>query len=239
MDGIKIPTKVEEALRDPWWTKAMEVEMEALQKNGTWSVESLPQGKRPVGCDDIEEMRRLQEHFFSEFEMKDLGGLKYFLGIEVAHSRDGMLGCKPAENPIMQNHHLAIYPNQVPANKEKYQRLVGRKHGHMETKGYTDADWARNITDRRYTILLTEIGFKPQGAMSFYCDDQVTREIANNAIQHDRTKHVEVDRHFINEKLDIRLIDIPYMRSEEQLADVLTHAVSARVFRDLLDKLGL
>ena len=31
-------------------------------------------------------------------------------------------------------------------------RLIFRKHGHMETKGYTDADWARNITDRRYTL---------------------------------------------------------------------------------------
>ena len=65
------------------------------------------------------------------------------------------------------------------------------------------------------------------------------REIANNLVQHDRTKHVEVDRHFIKEKLDVKLIDIPYVRSKEQLADVLTHAVSARVFQDSLDKLGL
>ena len=75
--------------------------------------------------------------------MKDLGGLKYFLGIEVARSRDriylsqrkyvleyfsetGMLACKPVETPIVQNHHLAIYQDQVPTNKERYQRLVGR-----------------------------------------------------------------------------------------------------------------
>ena len=50
MDGVKIPTKVEEALQDPRWKEAMDVEMKALQKNETWSVESLPQGKRPVGC---------------------------------------------------------------------------------------------------------------------------------------------------------------------------------------------
>ncbi|CAN6698728.1 unnamed protein product [Malus baccata var. baccata] len=305
-----------------------------------------------VTGDDTEEIKRLQGYLSSEFEMKDLGGLKYFLGIEVARSRDGiylsqrkyvldllsetgMLACKPVETPIVQNHHLAIYQDQVPTNKERYQRLVGRliylsltrpdiayaisivsqfmhapsedhmaavmrilsylkgapgkglifrKHGHMEVKGYTDADWAGNITDRRSTsgyftfvagnlvtwrskkqnvvarstaeaeyrgmahgicellwlrILLTEIGFKPQGSMSLYCDNQVAREIANNPVQHDRTKHVEVDRHFIKEKLDVQLIDIPYVRSEEQLADVLTHAVSARVFQDSLDKLGL
>ena len=75
--------------------------------------------------------------------------------------------------------------------------------------------------------------------MSLYCDNQAIKENANNMVQHDRTKHVEVDRHFIKEKLDIRLIDIPYVLSEEQLVDVLTHAVSARVFRDSHDKLGL
>ena len=50
MVGIKIPTKVEDALQDPHWVEAMVVEMEALQRNGTWNVVSLPQGKRPVGC---------------------------------------------------------------------------------------------------------------------------------------------------------------------------------------------
>ncbi|KAM2798565.1 hypothetical protein COP1_003512 [Malus domestica] len=50
MAGIKIPTKVEEALRDPRWVEAMGAEMENLQRNGTWNVVSLPQGKRPVGC---------------------------------------------------------------------------------------------------------------------------------------------------------------------------------------------
>ena len=41
-------------------------------------------------------------------------------------SEIGMLGCKLVDTPIMQNHHLAIYQDQVPVNKESYQRLVGR-----------------------------------------------------------------------------------------------------------------
>jgi len=36
--------------------------------------------------DDTEEMSKLQEQLSAEFEMKNLGGLKYFLGIEVARS---------------------------------------------------------------------------------------------------------------------------------------------------------
>ena len=49
METIKIPTKVEEALSDPKWTEVMQIEMEALHKNKTWSVVTLPKGKKPVG----------------------------------------------------------------------------------------------------------------------------------------------------------------------------------------------
>ena len=37
-----------------------------------------------------------------------------------------MLDCKPIETPIEMNHNLAIYPNQVPTDKGRYQRPVGR-----------------------------------------------------------------------------------------------------------------
>lgn len=38
----------------------------------------------------------------------------------------GMLRCAPANTPVVQNHHVAIYPNQVPTNQERYYRQVGR-----------------------------------------------------------------------------------------------------------------
>ncbi|CAL2259326.1 unnamed protein product [Prunus armeniaca] len=50
MDNIKIPTHVEEAFNDPKWAKAMNIEMEALQKNNTWDIVDLPKGMKPVGC---------------------------------------------------------------------------------------------------------------------------------------------------------------------------------------------
>ena len=75
--------------------------------------------------------------------MKNLGGLKYFLGIEVARSKRGiflsqkkyvldllseigMLDCRPTDTPVVQNHGLGEFPNQTLINKERYQRLVGK-----------------------------------------------------------------------------------------------------------------
>ncbi|CAL2225004.1 unnamed protein product [Prunus armeniaca] len=92
---------------------------------------------------DTREQLKLQKYLSREFEMKDLGDLKYFLGIEVARSKTGiflsqtkyvmdlltekgMLGCKPADTPIEMNHKLCEDMDQEPTNKEQYQCLVGR-----------------------------------------------------------------------------------------------------------------
>ncbi|XP_061363291.1 uncharacterized mitochondrial protein AtMg00810-like [Gastrolobium bilobum] len=93
--------------------------------------------------DDTDEMQALEAQLSTEFEMKNLGQLKYFLGIEVARSdqgiclsqkkyvldllnETGMLACKPVDTPIEMNHTLAVYPNQLQADIGKYQRLVGK-----------------------------------------------------------------------------------------------------------------
>ncbi|BBH02385.1 hypothetical protein Prudu_012927 [Prunus dulcis] len=96
-----------------------------------------------VTGDDQAEIQSLQKYLASEFEMKSLSDLKYFLGIEVARSKHGiflsqrkyvldllaetgMLDCKPIDTPSEQNHKLGLYPDQVPTDKERYQQLVGK-----------------------------------------------------------------------------------------------------------------
>ena len=65
-------------------------------------------------------------------------------------------------------------------------------------------------------------GFRPKGPMKLYYGNKATIDIAHNPVQHDRTKHVEIDRHFIKEKLNSGCICTPFVRSGDQLADVLT-----------------
>ncbi|GJZ19707.1 ABC-2 type transporter family protein [Tanacetum coccineum] len=88
-------------------------------------------------------MKLLQQRLASKFEMKDIGELKYFLGIEVVRTAQGislsqrkyvldlltetwMLDCKPSETHMEAKHRLGIYPNQIPTDVRRYQRLVGR-----------------------------------------------------------------------------------------------------------------
>ena len=72
-----------------------------------------------------------------------------------------------------------------------------------------------------------------------FCDNQSAISITHNHVQHNRTKHVEIDWHFIKEKLDAGLIKIPYVSSKDQVAVVLTKGLAAKRFEDLICKLGM
>ncbi|XP_073105207.1 secreted RxLR effector protein 161-like [Elaeis guineensis] len=138
--------------------------------------------------------------------------------------------------------------------------LMFKKYNHLKIDGYTDANWAGSITDRKSTSgyfifvggnlvtwrskkqkvvalssaeaefrgmakgfcellwlkeLLKEIDYSSDSAMNLFCDNKAAIEIAQNPVQYDRTKHVEVDRYFIKEKLEAKIVQFPFVKSEE------------------------
>jgi Reverse transcriptase (RNA-dependent DNA polymerase) len=50
ISSVVIPERLEEALNDHNWVGAMKLEMDALEKNDTWKLVTLPEGKKTVGC---------------------------------------------------------------------------------------------------------------------------------------------------------------------------------------------
>ncbi|CAJ2656182.1 unnamed protein product [Trifolium pratense] len=301
--------------------------------------------------DNIVEMARVKEKLALDFEIKDLGSMRYFLGMEVARSKDGivvsqqkyildllketgMSGCRPADTPMDPNAKL-WEEGSVPVDTGRYQRLVGKliylshtrpdiafsvsvvsqfMHSpfeeHLEAvyrilrylkanpgKGlffkktnernvsiFTDADWAGSVTNRRSTSgyctyvwgnlvtwrskkqgvvarssaeaeframaqgiceglwihkVLEELKIKIELPLKLYSDSKAAISIAHNPVQHDRTKHIEIDRHFIKEKLDAGIICLPFVTSSQQTADILTKSLARPTFEHLIGKLGM
>ena len=88
-------------------------------------------------------------------------------------------------------------------------------------------------------IILDDLKIKYEAPMGLACDNKSAISIAHNPVQHDRTKHVEIDRHFIKEKLDDGLIATEYIPSRLQLADMFTKGLPIKQFEDLTCKLGM
>lgn len=70
-----------------------------------------------------------------------------------------------------------------------------------------------------------------------WCDKIGALALASNPIYHARTKHVEVDYHFIREKVLNRDISIKYISTHDQPADIFTKGLSSTCFGFLRDKL--
>ena len=88
-------------------------------------------------------------------------------------------------------------------------------------------------------IILDDLRIKWDGPMKPYCDNKSAINIAHNPIQHNKTNHIEIDRHFIKEKLEEGVVRMSYVPSEHQLANIITKGLNSSMFHDLVLKLGM
>ncbi|RVW70826.1 Retrovirus-related Pol polyprotein from transposon RE1 [Vitis vinifera] len=278
--------------------------------------------------DDLSGIQELKDFLSQQFEMKDLGHLSYFLGLEITHSTDGLYitqakyasnllsqagltNSKTVDTPIELNAHLTPSGGKPLSNPSLYRRLVGNLvyltvtrpdisyvvhqgtlfHGLFYSAqpplvlcAFSDADWAGDPTDHRSTTgycfllgssliswkskkqtfvarsnteaeyraladttsellwlrwLLKDLGVSTSSATPLYCDNQSAIHIAHNDVFHERTKHIEIDCHFIRYHLVHGALKLFSVSSKDQLADIFTKSLPKRRTRDLVDNLKL
>ncbi|KAM1681408.1 hypothetical protein ACFX2K_038957 [Malus domestica] len=347
-----------------WFAKFSEAIKSAgyIQSKADYSLFTRQQGQSFIALliyvDDIlitgndpEGINALKRFLHGHFKIKDLGNLKYFLGIEVSQSKkgifisqrkyaleilkdSGLLGARPVEFPMEQNTKLSN-TGELLKDPAKYRRLVGRliyltitwpditypvhvlsrfmhepRQPHMEAalrilkylkstpgqglffssqnnlnlSAYCDSDWAGCPTTRRSTTgycvflgssliswrskrqktislssaeaeyramtgtccelswlryLLRDLGLLHPKPVLLHCDNKAALHIAANPVFHERTRHIEIDCHFIRDKIQDGSVITRYIPSSNQLADVFTKALGKEAFSSIICKLGV
>ena len=127
-----------------------------------------------------------------------------------------------------------IWGNLV-AWRSKKQSVVARSSVEAEFRaialGICEGLWLKRVME--------ELKISTEFPMKMFCDNQAAISISHNPVHHDRTKHVEIDQHFIKEKVENGEFLLQYTPTKLQTADILTKAQPRQHFNSLISKLGM
>ncbi|KAJ0510136.1 putative RNA-directed DNA polymerase [Helianthus annuus] len=125
--------------------------------------------------------------------------------------------------------------NTLVSWKSKKQGFVSRSTAEAEYRAMCSATcevmWIKNV--------LSELGIKCTLPVSLFCDSKSAISISQNPVFHERTKHFELDLHFLREKIASGIVDPQKIASENQFADIFTKGLSVAQHESLCEKLGM
>jgi hypothetical protein len=87
--------------------------------------------------------------------------------------------------------------------------------------------------------LLTELRRPPRRATIVFCDNVSAMYLSTNPVQHQRTKHVEIDLHFIRDRVALGEAKVLHVPTTSQFADIFTKGLPTVVFSEFRSSLNI
>ncbi|GJR20999.1 ribonuclease H-like domain-containing protein [Tanacetum coccineum] len=168
-------------------------------------------------------LQRIISLLHAEFAMTDLGPFNYFLGISATR-----LQLTPRRSLDLNDHRL-LHTLIVTG-----QDTLSRSSAEVEYSGVANAvaktSWIRNLLRELHTPLFT-------ATLVYY--DNVSVYMSANPVQHQRTKHIEIDIHFVRDKVAAGHVRVLHVPSRFQYADIFTKGLPYPLFTDLRSNLSV
>jgi hypothetical protein len=87
--------------------------------------------------------------------------------------------------------------------------------------------------------LLRELGIPITKPPNLFCDNIGATQLSLNPVLHSRMKHIAIDLHFVRDLVSKGMLQVSHVSTHDQLADLLTKALSRQKFQTLCSKIGL
>eukprot|EP00253_Pinus_taeda_P029013 PITA_29013 len=111
----------------------------------------------------------------------------------------------------------------------KKQAAISFSSAEAEYRGAVEASkealWLRQI--------LSELGFEQQHPTTLWCDNQSAIQLCKDPVQHQRSKHIELQMHFIRKLIHDHVLEVQYCSTDDQVADIFTKALTEAKFTKL------
>eukprot|EP00253_Pinus_taeda_P026032 PITA_26032 len=184
----------------------------------------------------------------SEFEMKDIGLMHYFLGLEVwqeeGHfllgqgnyivdmlSKFHMEHCKPMSIPMITNWKKLHASDSELVDTTLYRHLIAEAEYMAASLASCEAIWLRKMLFGLFGQAL-----RPS---VIYCDNQSCIKLTENPVFHKKSKHIEIKYHFIRDYVQKGVVKLEYISTNEQVADIFTKALPRGKHVYFRDKMGI
>ena len=95
----------------------------------------------------------------------------------------------------------------------------------------------RAVANSEYSLI--ELYAPPQRASLVYCDNISVVYMSSNPIQHQRTKHIEIDLHFVRERVFVGDLHVLHVLTSSQYADIFTKGLPSSVFTEFRTSLKM
>ncbi|GKE52776.1 retrovirus-related pol polyprotein from transposon RE1, partial [Tanacetum coccineum] len=201
------------------WCDDMKKEIGALESNGTWELKTLPPRKKAICCKWVYKTKYNNDGTIQRHRAR--------LVIYKNRQHEGV-DYKETFAPVAKMVIVKTFLS-VAATKKWELHQMDIKNQHIVFRSSTEAEYrimATTIRELKWLKgLLHSFGVVHSRPMKLLCDSQAAIPIAANPVFHERTKHIEVDSHFIRDEIQSRNIVIENVQMTEKLIDIFTKAL--------------
>ncbi|KAL8155088.1 hypothetical protein AgCh_000465 [Apium graveolens] len=232
------PKKVEEALLHPDWVLAMQEELNQFERNKVWKLVPKPKGKNHIDtkwADPKESHLVAIKRFFRHLKGTPKLGIWYprDSGFDLTGYSDTDYACYKIDRKCTTGT-CQFIGNKIVSWFCKMQNLVSTST--VEAKYIAAGSCCAHILWMKNQLL--DYGLQVNKILIFR-DNTSAIAITENPVQHSRTKHIDIKYHFIREHVMNGTVELHFVPSEKQLADIFTKPLDESTFTRLVSELGM